>query len=151
QQGYAFDVHLRLVVGRHAVVFAHGGFAGVVGSGGEADVAAEIAQQHGQIGRAAADVLADVESVGDAQIVGGARHQLHQSLRALVRQRARIERGFGMDHRAQQRLADAVVRGGGADLVVVIVQVQRDGVEVHARMHVAGVAGDDVGEQHLRV
>ena len=46
QQGHAFDVHLRLVVRRHAVVLAHGGFAGVVRRRGEADVAAEIAQQH---------------------------------------------------------------------------------------------------------
>ena len=50
-----------------------------------------------QIAHAAVDVLHRIEDIGHAQIAGRERHQLHQTHRALMRNRARIVIRFGSD------------------------------------------------------
>src|SRR5690606_4955598 len=61
QDGDAFHVALRLVVGRDAAVAGDCAFAGVVGGGGQAHVAFETVEQPGQVGGATLDVLPGVE------------------------------------------------------------------------------------------
>src|SRR5688572_26817434 len=89
EDGYALDVTTGLAVGRHALVLVDRALAGVVAGRSEGQVAVEPLQQPGQILDATGNVLARVESIGDAEAARCRRHQLHQALRPDSRQRIR--------------------------------------------------------------
>jgi hypothetical protein len=64
---------------------------------------------------AAVDVLAGVEGVADAQLDGALGHELHEPLRPLARDRARVATRLHGDDRLDQPAIDAVTLGGRAD------------------------------------
>src|SRR5690606_1768841 len=84
QDADTLDIAPGFGVGRDAAVAVDHPFAGVVAGGGEAQIAVVALEQPGQVLDAAADVLAGVENILDAETVGRGRDQLHQALGAGV-------------------------------------------------------------------
>ncbi|EXI72996.1 MAG: hypothetical protein AW07_02928 [Candidatus Accumulibacter sp. SK-11] len=103
-------VALCLGIGRHAAIAIDRTLPGIVGGSNQTDVTFEIGQQPAQVSQSAAQVLLRIERLLDVEACRGIGNQLHQPLRILVRQRRRIEIGFGADHRQRQARTDAVLR-----------------------------------------
>src|SRR5437764_13570969 len=78
-------VSLRLAEGRHALVLLDRAFARVVAGERQRHVAAEVVQEPAQVLRARLDVRLGVAEVVAAEALGRRRHDLHQALRADVR------------------------------------------------------------------
>ena len=98
----AIDVRARLGERRDAVRRVDRTGPGVVRGDREPDVALVPAQQVVEVARPAVDVLVRVEGVRDAVHRRGSGHQLHQSLGADARDRARVPVRLRVDHRCNE-------------------------------------------------
>src|SRR6202158_4562250 len=92
----------------------HGPRPGVIGCVSQAPVAKAIVLR-AQVTRASVEILLWVEHVGDAELRGGLRHELHQAVRTGLRDRVRIEVALRLDYGAQPIFRNAVLRSRALD------------------------------------
>src|SRR5689334_11884666 len=93
---HALDVLASLPVLGDAVAALDDPFAGVVGGEREMLVR-EAVQEIAEVTRPGGDVLARIEEIRDAEVTAGARDDLHQPGRLLVRNEADAEVRFGLN------------------------------------------------------
>ena len=78
----------------------HSPGSGVVGAQGQRRIVVVPFQQRLQQLGSGLHVLLRIERIVDVELLGGGGHQLHQTLRASGRERARPAGGFLVDHRS---------------------------------------------------
>src|SRR5687768_10237023 len=96
------DMLPRLSIRRDAAVTLHRTRPGVVGGERQLDVSAELLEKGVQIPGPGVQVLERIEGVFDAQLPGRRRHELHEALRALRRDRVFAEGGLDGDDRKHE-------------------------------------------------
>src|SRR5205814_1053635 len=102
-------VRTRLAERRHAAIPLDVALAGVVGGDGVLQIAVETALQILEVLHAGIDVLFGIVEVLRSEPAAGARHDLHQSLRANGRAGGAVKPRFGLDDRSDQRWIDVVL------------------------------------------
>ena len=113
----AGDVGAGFAVGRDAVVAVDGGGAGVVGGEGESEAVGVVAgvvagEELVEVGGAAGDVLVGAEGVVDAELVGGAGHELHEAAGAGAGDGVGVAAAFGLDDAGEEVDVDVVLLAG---------------------------------------
>ncbi len=109
---HALHVGASLRVGRNALVAIDRGLAGIVRGDGERDPSAVVGEQPAKIGKAALQIVLDVEAIPDVESRCGRGDQLHHAARVLVRARVGLEVRLGRDDRQRESRIDAVLRRG---------------------------------------
>ena len=118
----ANDVGAGFGVGRDAVVAVDGGGASVVGGEREGEtvrvvVGVVAVEELIEIGGAAGDVLVGPEGVVDAELMGGAGHELHEAAGAGAGDGVGVEAAFGADDAGEEVGINVVLGAGGGDEV----------------------------------
>jgi len=109
------------VVGRDSVVLLDALGAGVVGGEGFDEIEVVALEEFAKIAGAGLDVGLGVEGIGDAELGGGLRHELHESLGAFGGDGADIESAFGADDAGDEIGIELV---GSAGIFYSLVQIE---------------------------
>src|SRR5215471_817316 len=92
------DIRMGLTVWWHTVILLYALWPGIVGSQRLDWIVVIKVEQAAQVSRPCFDIGFGIERITHAQQRCGARHQLHQPLRAFGRDRPRMEVAFSFDH-----------------------------------------------------
>ena len=105
-------------VGWDAAIFRDSGLASVVSGDGTGVIAMEEADQILEVARSAFEIFLHVKAVFHPEALRGGRNQLHETLRALVRNGERVVVALGLDHGVDQGRFDFILQGNGIDEIV---------------------------------
>ena len=111
----AGDVGAGFGVGGDAVVFVYCGGAGVVGGEGEGEIVVVMSEQGVEVGGSALDVLAGLEAVVYAEVVGGRGHELHEAGGAGAAEGAGVAVGLRLDEAGEEVDVEVVVKAGAGE------------------------------------
>jgi len=114
----AGDVSAGLAVGGNAVVAVDGGGASVVGGESEGEIVVVSGEELVEVGGAAGDVLVGMEGVVDAELLGGAGHELHEAAGSGAGDGVGVASAFGFDDAGEELDVDVVLRSGLGEEVV---------------------------------
>jgi len=120
----AGDVGFGFVVRRHAVVLFDALGSGIVGGEGFDEIEVVALEEFAEIARAGVDVGLRIEGIVDAELRGGLRHELHQSLRAFGRDGADVESAFGADD-AGDKIGIELVSSAGVSYGLIQIEGMR--------------------------
>ena len=104
-----------------------GSLTGVISGKSESDVAVERVEEETKVAGSTEDVLARIEGVGNTEPARRRRHELHQPLGSLVRERTRIAGRFGLNDGADEVRVDLVEVRRLEDMTIVEVKRGRHG------------------------